>query len=226
MRKSKSCLKKPNGTQKNTAPSDGTKSQNNNENKTETESIKEQLKRAQDKLNKMQPVANINVSKDFFSMSKTEKQNWIIEKLQPTNYQVNRKGIGIISFAKKHLKSAFNYFVKGGADEASFEALPAVLTNGIEIANRSEHKERGYGTITIAAPIIINSKRGNMAIVVKKTDGNNYKVHRVLAPDGTVFQIKDATREAESTPAGESPNNGSLATPINSASDDSLTRDN
>lgn len=204
---------------KNTAQQpDGDETHKSDQGLAEAGSIKTQLRNNQDKLNEMNPFADIQVPRIFFTMKISEKQNWIIEVLRPTNYQVERNNFGIISFAKKHLKSAFNYYSKGSAEEVSFEALPKVLESGIEIANHTEHKGRGYGTVTIAAPIMINGKRGNMAVVVRQTDSNYYKVHRVLTPNGSVFQITDTVIEAEPTPAGESPQNGSLATPISSAS--------
>ena len=216
---------------KNTAQPDGVKSesventhnsikenstQKNGSRSNETESIKTQLRNNQDRLDKMDIVANVRISEEYLKMEKAEKQNWVIERLRPSNYQVIRNNFGVISFAKKHLKSAFNYFKKGSAEEVVFEALPKVLESGIEITNRTEHKGRGYGTITIAAPITINGKRGNMAVTVKRTDINHYNVHRILTPDGSVFQLSDILKETEPTPAGESPQNGSLATPIGS----------
>lgn len=189
----------------------------------ENNSIRTQMRSSQESINKMDPVAEIEAPKEFSNMNKAEKQNWVIEKLQPTNYQVDRKDFGIISFTKNRLKSAFNYFRKGSAEEASFEAIPYVLEKGIEISNRGEHKGRGYGTVTFAAPITINGVRGNMAVTVKRTDGNYYKVHRILTPDGSVFKLSDTTKETEPTPAGELSRSDSLAAPISSASNDSIS---
>lgn len=185
-------------------------------------SVREQLRNNQDMLNAQAPVAEIRAPQEFARMNKAEKMNWVIEKLRPTNYRVDRKGFGVINFAKKQLKSAFNYFRSGSAEEAAFEALPYVLENGVEISSRQDHKGRDYGTVTIAAPVTINGRRGNMAVVVKQTTDNFYKIHRILTPDGSVFELSDANSEAEPTPAGESPNNGSLATPISSASVNSI----
>ncbi len=184
----------------------------------ENTGIRNQLRNHQEVLDSMQPVAEIQTSAEYAQMNIAEKKNWIVEKLRSTGYKVERKGFGIIDFAKKRLKSAFNYFDKNSVEEVAFEAIPSVLENGVEIENRNVHKDRNYGTVTIAAPITINGKRGNMAVVVKKTDGNYYKVHRILTPDGSVFNLSEMTNEAESTPAGESPINGSLATPKDSAS--------
>ena len=186
-------------------------------------SIKEQLRSNQAALNEMQPAANIQTPKSFSQLDIAGKINWVIEKLRPTGYQVERKDIGTIKFGSKQLKGAFKYFTKGSIEEAAFEALPYVLQNGVQIAEHTDHKDRSYGTVTLAAPVTIDGKRGNMAVVVKKTTENFYKVHRILTPEGSVFELTATENEAEPTPAGELPNNGSLATPISSASIDSIS---
>ena len=190
----------------------------------EESGIREQLRNNQDALNAMEPAAEIQVPEGYMQMDIAGKKKWVVEKLQQTGYKVTRKGLGIIEFAKKRLKSAFNYFDEGSVEETAFEALPYVLENGIEISAHSQHKGRTYGTITIAAPITINGKRGNMAVVVKQTTGNYYKVHRILTPDGSVFVLPETTKEAESTPTGESPKNGSLATSKDSASNNIISK--
>lgn len=185
----------------------------------ETGSIKEQIRGSQDKLNAMNPVTSIQTPKGFADLTKTERKNWVIEKLQSTGYQVDRKGFGVIKFAEKQLKAAFKYLGRGSVEEASFEAIPYVLEHGTEISSHPVHKDREYGTVTIAAPVMINGQRGNMAVVVRQTTENFYKVHRILTPDGSVFNLSETTNEAEPSPAGESPETGSLATPISSASE-------
>lgn len=183
----------------------------------EQSGVKEQLRNSQDKLNTMQPAAEISVPTEFSKMDKAGKQNWVVEKLRSTGYKVDRKGFGIIDFAKKRLKAAFKYFDSGSAEEAAFEALPYVLENGIEISSHSDHKGRAYRTVTIAAPVLINGKRGNMAVVVKQTDGNHYKVHRILTPDGAVFDLSETTNEADRADGGVT-ETGSLATSNGAAS--------
>jgi len=183
----------------------------------ESNGIKEQLRSQQDTLNNMQPAVEIQAPAEFSGMDKAGKQNWVVEKLRPTGYKVDRKGFGIIDFAKKRLKAAFKYFDSGSAEEASFEAIPYVLESGIEISSHADHKGRNYRTVTIAAPVVVNGKRGNMAVVVKQTDGNHYKVHRILTPDGSVFQLSETTNEADRADGGVT-ETGSLATSNGAAS--------
>lgn len=191
----------------------------------EKRGINTQLRLHEATLNAMDPVADITVPADFWKWSKDQKQNWIIERLRPTGYQVDRKGFGTIQFPPKRLRRAFNYLRIGESSETAFEALPAVFTNGIEIDGHINHKGREYKTVTIAAPIIVNGMRGNLAAVVMKTSGNFYKMHRLLSPDGTMFVFQDKEIEAESTPGGGVTENGSLATPINSASENRIAQE-
>lgn len=107
------------------------------------------------------------------------------------------------------------------AAATAYKALPRVLKRGIEITDRKNHKGRGYGTATIAAPVLINGKRANMAVVVMRTSENFYKVHRNLSPDGGRLQFS-VKENAEPTPGGGVTENGSLATPISSAFDTSI----
>ena len=182
-------------------------------------SVRTQLRDNQAQLNTMEPVASIQTPANFSEMTLSDRKNWVINKLQSTGFQVDRKGFGIIKFAKKQLKSAFNYLKKGSVEQESFEAIPYVLENGAQISEHPAHKNREYGTVTFAAPVIINGKRGNMAVVVKQTTENFYKVHRILTPDGSVFDLSEKTNEAGFSTSGESPETGSLATNINPASD-------
>ncbi|MBQ3215324.1 MAG: hypothetical protein IJB11_04310 [Oscillospiraceae bacterium] len=188
----------------------------------DTSGIKAQLRNSQDTLNAMDSVADIQAPDNFSDLDIAQKKDWVIEKLRPTGYKVERKGFGLISFAKKQLKAAFNYFKKGSVEELTFEAVPYVLERGVEISSHPDHKGREYGTVTIAAPVTVNGKRGNMAVVVKQTSGNTYKVHRIISPDGSVFDLSETKSEAELTPTGEAPETGSLATSKSSASDNSI----
>lgn len=55
------------------------------------------------------------------------------------------------------------------------------------------HKGREYASYTIAGRVSIGGKEGVVAVVVKKTTGNFYKVHRVLTPNGENLDIKKDT---------------------------------
>ncbi len=109
------------------------------------------------------------------------------------------------------------------AEIEAYAVLPRVLKRGKRIDGHSNHKGRNYETLTLAAPVVLNGQRGNMAAVVKMTSKNFYKIHRILMPDGTAFELKDA-KKAEPTPAGGVTNTGSLAAPISSASGDMVTQ--
>ena len=54
----------------------------------------------------------------------------------------------------------------------------------------------------LAAPILINGKRGNVAVVVQQKGKNKYHVHRILMPDGSKFVYENIQQNAE--PTGDS----------------------
>jgi len=164
--------------------------------------VKTQLRANQDKLNSMQAVAQVDIPDNYYQMSRAEKITWIAKKLQSTGYKVDRKGFGVIDFAVDRIKKAFRYFGRYSIEDAAFEAIPYILQYGEEISSHENHKGRDYGTVTFAAPVVINGRRGNMAVVVTRTNGNHYKVHRVLTPDGSEFVLDDAGEKTKQNPPG------------------------
>ena len=114
-----------------------------------------------------------------------------------------------------------------GADEEKQNAVETTkLAQDLQRAN-------GIDTMGIAAPVELNGKRGNMAVVVMRTKGNRYKVHRILTPEGEIFALPEMTN-AEPTTVGAitsgSQSLGGSAPAISSASKfsirDSSSNDN
>ncbi len=95
---------------------------------------------------------------------------------------VDRAGFGIIELDDRHVRRALNY-INSDIEYAAFFALKHVLKRGELIGQHTNHKGRGYDTITIAAPVKINGKRGIMGVVIMRTSGNRYKTHRILLQD-------------------------------------------
>ena len=129
-----------------------------------------------------------------------------------------------IILKKKQIKEAFNYFSTKDVEAVSFPLLPAILQKGELIATHHDHKNRNnVNTYTFAGKVNINGKSAIMAVVVKETDGKRYKVHRILTPEGKVFEILDKKKEPTLASGGVT-NNGSLAQNIGSISNLSVPR--
>lgn len=186
----------------------------------DTSSIKEQIRENLDKLNEMEPVATIKASPRI-NMSKRMYLNKILENSTPIPDSIESKDFGSIVFDRTRMYDSLKY-VNTDAELAAYVAIPKVLKQGIKAGEHINHKSREYGTITIAAPVEINEKRGNMAVVVRQTGKKYYKVHRILTPDGKVFEID---KDTELTNGGGVTENGSLATPISSASSENSITD-
>lgn len=65
-----------------------------------------------------------------------------------------------------------------------------MVERGIEIDSHDLHKgHANVSSVTFAAPVIINGRIGNVGVVVQKT--NRQKAHsvRIMAPNGTVFEM-------------------------------------
>ena len=193
----------------------------------EQDSVKEQLREHQDALNNMKAVATIR-DNGWRGMSTGAFRQKIVNNLKKTGYRVDNPSIGVIVFDEKLLNRSLNY-IQTDAEAAAYQALPMVLKRGIEISEHGNHKGRDYETLTIAAPVELNGKRGNMAVVVMKTKGNRYKVHRILTPEGTAFALPEMTN-AEPTTVGAFTNVsqtlGGSAPAISSASENSIPTSN
>lgn len=163
----------------------------------EQDSVKEQLREHQDALNNMKAVATIR-DNGWRGMSTGAFRQKIINDLKKTGYRVDHPSIGVIDFDEKLLNRSLNY-IQTDAEAAAYQALPQVLKRGIEISGHGNHKGRDYETLTIAAPVELNGQRGNMAVVVMKTKGNRYKVHRILTPEGKAFALPEMTNAEPNT---------------------------
>ena len=190
--------------------------------------IREQLRAHQGELNEMQPVGTVN-TRDYAGLDARTAREKLVRELKKTGYQVDRPDIGVIQFNEREINNSLNYKEKDPSAEdarrTGFLVLKDVLKRGIEISGHGDHKGRGYDTLTIAAPVEINGQRGNMAVVVKQTKGNRYKVHRILTPEGNTFALPE-TANAEMNTVGTITNGsqslGGSTPAINSAPADSV----
>ena len=179
-------------------------------------SIKQQLHKSENELNKMEPVAIVNTP-NLNKMNIKQQRQWAENLLKNTGYAVIRKDFGKIEFSPKHINEGLNY-LNSPAEVAAFAALPRVLKRGMEIDVHAQHKGRPRNSITIAAPVHINGVRGNMGVAVTITTKNHYHAHRILLPDGSEFTFN--TKKVDSTPAEAAPN--AESSPIKSTFKDSI----
>lgn len=158
--------------------------------------IKNQIKNNLDKLNDMEPAAIINASN--LPKGGRNIRDWAVNILKNTGYKIERMGFGVIEFTPKHIAEGIKYLSED-AEVAAFSALPKVLKRGIVIDSHEKHKGNLRDSVTIAAPVIINGVRGNMAVAITVTTKNHYHVHRVLMPDGSKFTFDVGKKKTEST---------------------------
>lgn len=187
-------------------------------------SVKQQLKASESELSKMPVVSRKNVTADIERMSTKQRLEWAVAELRASGYRVERPNGNTIEFSPKDINSGLRYLSSAG-EIAAYSALPAVLKRGKEIYREANHKGRGYGTITFAAPVEINGVRGNMAVVVRQTKGQRYDVHRILMPDGSAFVFQEKANAVSTTVGGitEAASSSGGTTPtINTASEDSI----
>jgi hypothetical protein len=148
--------------------------------------IKEQIKGNLPILNKSNAVATI--SKDEITDNFDKAAKAVQQELSKTKGVVVREGFGKIQVGSR-LWGAKAY-LKTIAEKTAVLAVPAILRSGMELKGHDDHKKRGYSTVTFAGKISVNGETGIVAVVVKKTTGNFYKIHRILDTNGKPLEIK------------------------------------
>ena len=165
-------------------------------------SIKEQIRAYAEKLNGMQAVAVIE------SGSRPKKNGHpdrLLERQELQRYygnttsSVDRQGFGRIEFDQNAIAQLVKY-LNSDAEFAAAKAAPAVVKRGIEIDHHMEHKGRNdIESYTFAAPVVLNGKRGNEAVVVQRTNRNKPHAVRIVMPDGSGFDLDVNERNSPDT---------------------------
>ena len=162
-------------------------------------SIKEQIAKWQDELNGMEPVAEIKSGTRPKRDGKPDKalmRKELQEFYGSIKYTVDRNGFGKIEFDENALSNLIQY-IQTDAEFAAAKAAPMVVKRGDEIDRHTEHKGRvEIQSYTFAAPVILNGKRGNEAVVIQYTNRNKPHAVRILMPDGTGFDL-DVIKETD-----------------------------
>lgn len=150
-------------------------------------SIKEQIVCNSEVLSKMNPVDEISYA-PFEGKTFSEIYEMLLDIFLKIGYKVERQNFGTIIIDDNRIYSSLKY-VLTEAEFAAYLSLSKILKQGIIIGSHKNHKGRNYETITIAAPVIIDGKRGNVAAVVKRTTKNYYKTHRVIFVDDSIMKL-------------------------------------
>ena len=182
------------------------------------DSAEEQLRENQYLIQDMDPVADIT----YNVVNKQRARLDARDIFREAGYKVDRQGFGIIEIGENQLSDSTRY-LNNPAEFAAWMCVPKVLKRGRVISGHKNHKNRGYPSITIAAPVVINGKRGDVAVVVQQKGKNKYYVHRILMPDGSRFEYEN-TKNAESTGDSIVGKKTNKRLSIDSASNDSITQ--
>ena len=182
------------------------------------DSVEEQLRENQYLIQDMDPVADIT----YNVVNKQRARLDAHDIFREAGYKVDRQGFGIIEIGENQLSDSTRY-LNNPAEFAAWMCIPKVLKRGRVISGHENHKNRGYPSITIAAPVVINGKRGDVAVVVQQKGKNKYYVHRILMPDGSRFEYEN-TKNAESTGDSIVGKKTNKRLSIDSASNDSITQ--
>ena len=181
--------------------------------KDENSSIKQQLREHLDEVIAMDPVADIK----YEVTTKQQAIKDAAKAFKRFGDQIDRQGYGIISLTEKELNESIKYEYTA-SEWAAWQVVPYVLKRGKDISGHGNHKDRSYATRTIAAPVVINDKKGVVGVVIRLTRGSKYKNHRILMPNGSEYVFENQ-KDAEPTFAGVKGENHRQGPAISSASD-------
>jgi hypothetical protein len=153
------------------------------------QSVKEQLRMSSDMLGKMNSVASIGKS----GIKKYDKTAYISALdiiLDASDNKITASDGDEVIFDERRRKEGHKY-LKTDADAEAAVLVPTILQKGVVISGHENHKGREYSTKTYAAPVNLDGKRANMAVVTKQTTDNFYKLHKILTPDGKEIVLDD-----------------------------------
>ena len=196
-------------------------------------SIKEQLAKHADEINKMEPVAVVEFSRMTAEQAKSE----INDQLSKIGgKRVSRNGI-VFDFDKTGINSIVSH-ASNSEEYAAALASPYVAKFGKLITGHKNHKGKGNATLTYAAPAVINGDTVNVGVAImfsldgrphavnvglqsngafrvnmaKAPEGNRSRVYRY--GKGTALPTSSASGGSIAFDAGESKQNFSLKSPV------------
>ena len=100
-----------------------------------------------------------------------------------TNYagRVERPGLGEVMLDRHSVKDSYYHGI-GRNKVAAFVAVPDVIERGVVIDEQENWKDRGYNSLTLAAPIKLAGEGYVCAVVIKQaaqTGTNRFYLHEV-----------------------------------------------
>ena len=162
-------------------------------------SLKSQLIAHMDEVNAMSPVTDV-----IFDKSKGKTYATILNDILRTKfgYKIARQD-GVTFLFDETAIGTLRHYVTSDEEAAAVISAPYVLKRGKAISGHKNHKNRGYPSVTYAAPVTINGDKVNVAVSVLFADKDRPHSLRVLMPSGEEYvmqKIKTDPGMEEATP--------------------------
>ena len=110
----------------------------------------------------------------------------------------NSPSLGVVRLDRRSVKDSIGHGI-GSRKAAVFAAVHAVIERGMAFDMRANWKDRGYGTVVIAAPIQFAREPYACEVVVRPENaGNAFYLHEVNLTEKIADTIKTATGAAAS----------------------------
>lgn len=147
-------------------------------------SIKSQLQKHADVINKMKPVAVV----EFTPKSAPKLNSLIMDEIAKLGGKSMKRGNVTFEFEKKGVGSILAHS-KTAELQAAALASPYVAKYGKLIAGQKNHENTGLTTLTYAAPVIINEHPVNVGVVIQFETNGKPRAVNVGLQSGENFKL-------------------------------------
>lgn len=147
-------------------------------------SIKQQLQKHAEEINKMEPVAVV----EYTPKSAPKLASVIMDEVAKIGGKSMKRGGVAFEFDQKGVSSILTH-AKTSELQAAAMASPYVAKYGKLIAGQKNHENTGLTTLTFAAPVIINDTPVNVGVVIQFEASGKPRAVNVGLQSGGVFKI-------------------------------------
>lgn len=158
-----------------------------------SERIVEQVRRALPHIMKIDPVYTID-EKNASTYTSIHKEDEAIGRsvFRTQGGFAFRPGFGRVVLGRKGIVDTV-FHGNGPAKQASVPAIKAVIEQGVEIGSDKNHKQRGYDTVTFAAPVNFFGTESVLGVVVKIYDNGrgdkSFYIHEIFDAEGNYIEL-------------------------------------
>ena len=127
-----------------------------------------------------EPVSKLS-GKEFLKVEGKAFKEQVVEYFEKIGNKAHSATFGDVVLDNRGVKDSFSHGI-GRNKAAAFAAVKEVIENGYVLEIDNNHKDRGYNTAVIAAPILIGDERYICVVIIRQNEKENrFYLHEVTA---------------------------------------------